>query len=756
MLRSEILLCITLMVLTLLVFGYYAFDDSIPIGDARSHIFKISMYSDYLSGNGTEWNLYWYSGIPFDDFYPPMYYLIGALINKLIDNPIISYKITFSFSMVILGLSLYIMSRRLLKLSSELSFISAMAFLTFPSILKMYYYQTAPNFLALGFSILAITLYKIISDSFSIKIALLASLLTGLTLLTHPFPFLMILIALAWIIIEEIFAKRSKSIILLIIILAEGLLLTIPYLLPLLSVVKWASPIYTRTYSAIGKFAKGLMALMFTYTFTCLMITFLNKRKLSQYVASNTFFLAANAITFLSLGIGLVRTLPLGEFLHESRFSALSAPAFIIPLVIVVAKYPFLKKLLVLLPISFLLTANIIAYPEINLVKMHTRYTNYLTNDYKEIANNIDTNYRVLIPPHSGKLTEGDSYVTLAKNLNIRSVNGPYNQGDPKFFDYTVLVEWQEKWLRIPYIRENLMQWGCAKYIFVRNNSSFEINSKDFRLVISNSYGKLWELKHEVKCVIKVSPLLLDLSIFDERIVSYVVSYFMPEGYKFILVSKNLSKEVPVNAFKGVIVDSSKNAEHYFQNYPKVFVIQLIDNDTSKSSCIALNSRFLKCYLPYYDILRYVYTGPIEDVAEWGKNDVSKPPLSTQIREILSNISKAITKYLNFTYIPIRYYRIRPEEFKLENEFFNGTFILIKESYFPYWVSLNKEIKILRTTTGFLLIYISKPVPKEIVITYEKPSLLRYLPIVSSVLFVLFSLILVWRYGNYRREIFYR
>ena len=76
--KSEILLCSVLSILTVLIFGYYSLDNSIPGGDARSHIFKISMYSDYLSGNGTDWNYYWYSGTPFDDFYPPTYYLLGG------------------------------------------------------------------------------------------------------------------------------------------------------------------------------------------------------------------------------------------------------------------------------------------------------------------------------------------------------------------------------------------------------------------------------------------------------------------------------------------------------------------------------------------------------------------------------------------------------------------------------------------------------------------------------------------------------
>ena len=736
--KSEILLCSILSILTALMFGYYSLDNSIPVEDARSHIFKISMYSDYLNGNGTDWNQYWYSGMPFDDFYPPTYYLLGALINKLIANPIISYKITFSISMIIVGLSIYIMCRQLLSLSPKLSFISAMAFLTFPSVLKMYYYQTAPNFLSLGFSILAITLYKIISNSFSIKTAFLASVLTGLTLLTHPFPFLMILIALTWIIIEEIFVKKFEFIISLILILLGGLILAVPYFLPALLMIKWASPIYTHTYETIGRFAKGLVILMFTYTLICLLITLINKRELSERVISNVLFLVANAMASLLLGIGFAKMLPLGRFIHECRFTALSAPAFVIPLTILMTRYPLTKKLLTLLPISFLLSANVIAYPEINLVKMHTRYLNHLTSDYREIVRHIDPNYRLLIPPRSGRLTDGDSYVTLAKELKIRSVNGPYSQGDPKFFDYTVLIEWQEKWLKIPYIRENLMQWGAVKYIFIRGPR--KINFSDLELIVRNSYGSLWAYNKEVAGVVNVSPILLDLSSLNERVVSYIFSYFIPKGYKFVLVDKNFSDKSFVADFKGVIVDSYQRAEYYLRTYPQLYVIQIIEGkpDLAKP-CSLHGDRLMTCYIPFKEIENYLYLGPEEEVSNWLRNDLEKPPLTEDIRKILSQVSINLLELLNPVYKPLKYERTNSQKFKIISEYNLTPFILVKESYYPYWKISDDKGRITRTTTGFILIYSRKASLLEL--SYEKPiSIYTLLTLTSLVFITLFFL----------------
>jgi len=692
------------------------------------------MYSDYLSGNGTDWNQYWYSGIPFDDFYPPIYYLLGGLINKLIANPIISYKITFSISMIIVGLSIYIMCRQLLSLSPQLSFISAIAFLTFPSVLKMYYQQTAPNFLSLGFSILAITLYKIISNSFSIKTAFPASFLTGLTLLTHPFPFLMILIALTWIIVKEIFVKEFKSVVPLILTLFGGLILAIPWLLPALLMIKWASPIYTHTYEAIGQFAKGLVILMFTYTLICLLITLINKRKLCEHIISNVLFLTANALTFLLLGIGFAKMLPLGRFLHECRFTALSAPAFVIPLTIFITRYPLTKKLLMLLPISFLLTVNVIAYQEINLVKMHTRCLNHLTSDYREIVDHIDQNYRILIPPRLGGLTDGDSYVTLAKELKIRTVNGPYNQGDPKFFDYTVLIEWQEKWLKIPYIRENLMQWGAAKYIFIRGSGKLDFT--DLELIVKNSYGSLWKYNKEVAEVINVSPVLLDISSLNERVVSYTFSYFMPEGYKFVLVNKNFADKSLFANFKGVIVDSHQRAEYYLRTYSQLHVIQIIDGKTELAEpCSPHNDRLITCYIPFKEIENYLYLGPEEEVSNWARNDLEKPPLTEDIRKILSQVSANLLESLNPVYKPLKYERINPQELKIISEYNLTPFILVKESYYPYWRIPDDEGKIMRTSTGFILIYSKNTHLLEI--DYEKPEFFRILPILTLTIFTI-------------------
>jgi len=391
-------------------------------------------------------------------------------------------------------------------------------------------------------------------------------------------------------------------------------------------------------------------------------------------------------------------------------------------------RYPLPKKLLMLLPISFLLTTNLIAYPEINLAKIHTRYLNYLTSDYKEIVDHIDPNYRILIPLRLGGLTDGDSYVTLAKELKIRSVNGPYNQGDPKFFDYTVLIEWQEKWLKIPYIRENLMQWGAAKYIFIRDPG--KLNFNDLELIVKNSYGSLWRYSKEVAEVVNVSPILLDISSLNERVVSYTFSYFMPEGYKFILVNKNFADKSLFANFKGVIVDSHQRAEYYLRTYSQLYVIQIIDGKTELAEpCSSHNDRLITCYIPFKEIENYLYLGPEEEVSNWVKNDLEKPPLTEEIRRILSQVSRDLLELLNPVYKPLEYERVNSQKFFIISGHGSTPFILVKESYYPYWKVSDNNGKIMRTTTGFILIHSKKVSLLEL--SYEKPASFHVLSILT-------------------------
>ena len=75
----------------------------------------------------------------------------------------------------------------------------------------------------------------------------------------------------------------------------------------------------------------------------------------------------------------------------------------------------------------------------------------------------------------------------------------------------------------------------------------------------------------QVTEIVNVSPILLDLSYLNERTTSYTFSYFMPNGYKFILVDKNYPKKAPLTDFEAVIVDD-------YQKKPNIIYIPTLNS----------------------------------------------------------------------------------------------------------------------------------------------------------------------------------
>ncbi|MDV3103956.1 6-pyruvoyl-tetrahydropterin synthase-related protein [Thermococcus waiotapuensis] len=88
-------------------------------GDSYGHLFKIwKLMKDY-----SPWIEDWYGGYPFLRFYPPLSYLIGALLGKITSSAIAGYKLTVLLAILVGALS----TRILLK---ELDFPDASSYLS--------------------------------------------------------------------------------------------------------------------------------------------------------------------------------------------------------------------------------------------------------------------------------------------------------------------------------------------------------------------------------------------------------------------------------------------------------------------------------------------------------------------------------------------------------------------------------------------------------------------------------------------------
>ncbi len=98
--------------------GRHLLDTTVPgEGDVRSHILKIELLQSYLSHfSWPQWNPYWYQGIPEDQFYPPGFYFLGAVLSFIVKNGVIAYKIMLFLAMALNGLAIYYFSRRFLEI----------------------------------------------------------------------------------------------------------------------------------------------------------------------------------------------------------------------------------------------------------------------------------------------------------------------------------------------------------------------------------------------------------------------------------------------------------------------------------------------------------------------------------------------------------------------------------------------------------------------------------------------------------------
>ena len=114
------------LVIALLIYGPHLFNLTVPIEeDVRAHIFKIDILHSALStGSWPQWISYWYHGFPAFQYYPPGFYLLGAIFTFVFKHAVISYKFLLFLTLMSNGLVTYYFSRRFLKFDFILPYYS--------------------------------------------------------------------------------------------------------------------------------------------------------------------------------------------------------------------------------------------------------------------------------------------------------------------------------------------------------------------------------------------------------------------------------------------------------------------------------------------------------------------------------------------------------------------------------------------------------------------------------------------------------
>ncbi len=811
--------------------GHHLLDNTIPTdGDVRSHVFKIELLQSYLTHfSWPQWNPYWYHGIPEDQFYPPGFYFLGALL-AFVTNGVIAYKILLFLTMALNGLAIYYFSKRFLKFGSHLAIWCLVAFQTATPLLVNFLYGEGPNMLGWSITVAFLTLYLsqlMENNTRGLVKIFFPGLILGVAILIHPFP--VIFAVMAVIIFHAVWLVHKRDwhtfwhdqIPYAVAIFLIGGLIGIYYWLPALLTLHYSSPIYSFTQFMWPGGNIYLLAIIFL----ALAVTAATRTKIRGDVNFDTVIICFCLAS--ALGYGATRFLPFGfgSLVQEFRFAAIIVPFFGILLIVHPLKYKLLKLKLeplaaalvtatfltvfifgldkrdafasgfkaitnpglgslyqlvskqfspgfplfavTLFPyfavITFLAFSLNSRAPIIKKSKpvyvisvgvcllLLTSFIPYINTEKQvglgRLTNTIDyyeqpayaqimgaaSGGRMIVPPGKGALISGDSPVTFGWKWGVQTVNGPYNQGDPKFFQITVHLEWEERWLNYVAPRENLMQESAAKYIFIRDNYALPSNLTGVSTMVSNSYGKLLSLDENVAFANRVTPVLIDVA--KPREVTEFFNILLPSGYKWVLVDVHDVPDDLISKFSYVMLDDSSR----ISAYPGKTVF-LLNNSISPS--VLEDRGVIRLDLPYLTYTnRIFYHGDEANGYMWtGWDAWPGARITSDIQDGVDAVSKLLSPYLaKLTYSGAGY---RAADTRIEISTSPG-FTLVKDSYFPYWQS--PQGPIISTSQGFMLIHSDSD---SIVLTYRRPlyyilaaaiSVLVLLAVVTLLLVVAFS-----------------
>jgi hypothetical protein len=780
--------------ISLVIFGSHLFDSSVPgTEDVRAHVFKI----DYLSaniaqGNWPIWNQYWYAGIPFDPFYPPGFYTLGALLSFVVQSPVVSYKLILFFTLAFNGIAIFYFSRKLLKASFRSALRCLIAYEACTPLLINYIYGTGPNLLGWNLSAWFLIVYiGKVQEGRTRKIVdvLAPGLLFGMTMLIHPFPAMFALLAvLTYQIVRKVHDWKvplGQDISYFIKVGFLSSLIGSYYWLPAALNFRYTSPIYTFTKDA---WPGGVPYLLIFILVALVVSIFL--RKISPQPVNHQFVIACLGLSAF-LGFGGTQFVPFGlsSLLHEFRFATIMAPCFAIlalcPLLettkISISVRSFLKPAIyamclimfgcflsylvllsktslfelamfaatVFIPVYLLLLLAMGGQQKKNddnnstinpkfisgiLVILFTtviplsstwsrshierlfEYVNYYEEpDYLNIIDKIEAG-RLIVPISLGAMLEGDSIVTFGWRWGVETMNGPFNQGDPKFFDYTVHLEWEERWLEHHIPRQNLMMEGGAKYVFTRAQASLS-NPGGLNIVEANDYGSLNELELDVSYAARVTPVLLDVRF--PQAVTELFNILLPNGYKMVFVDSNKLDNSLKGLFDTVLIDDPAKAAEYQGKS----ILLLIDSSTAIS--VEQVGDAVQITAPVTSLTdRVFYHGDKGNVHDWVAFDKELPSQTfEETLSVVAQLGDAMTSVMK----NIEYEKADSTQLNDKIEITTKAgFTLIKSSYFPFWGGSGCEI--MATTQGFTLVHSDKEI---IVLTYKQPAYYKICAIVT-------------------------
>jgi hypothetical protein len=341
-----------------------------------------------------------------------------------------------------------------------------------------------------------------------------------------------------------------------------------------------------------------------------------------------------------------------------------------------------------------------------NMKRLFSYVDNYRQPAYGQLMQSVKNN-RLIVPPGSGYLTEGDSPVTFGWRWGVETINGPYNQGDPKFFKYTVYLEWENRWLEYETTRENLMQEGAAGYLFVRNSRPAPEDLAGMTSTARNSYGALFQLDQNVARAAAVTPVLLDVQ-YPEKVTQFF-NVLLPHGYRLVFVDVHQVESFMIDKFSYVMVDDLSRLPEY--KGKKVLVLV----DKQDSPALVQDQGYIQINVPYTSFSDLLFFhGSNGDARGWSnfQRSVSQDMMSNTLA-----VMQTIGAQISPVFQDMSYHAVNYESSQNRVDVITKPgFTLIKDSYFPYWSIKHGEI--IPTTQGFILVNSDST---QITLNYKQP-----------------------------------
>lgn len=663
--------------------------------DQRAHIAKIELVRQSFINKSSwpNWSNSFYLGYPPFGHYPPLFYSLGGLVAA-VTSAAASYKVLTLFNYILSVLCFSFFVRRFTNLPKVWASWAGLFFALSSPILLSHLYGNEPNLLGWNITLLTFGLYCWPKKNYDIW---LAAGLFALMIITHPYP--VVFFGLSIITWSIFISYRNKNwrvqLWRLVKLFIPGILLTIWWWLPALLTIDYlsslADPLDWRQYN-------------FVYIIIVLIGTlfFLLKKNIK---ITQPPIIIIGLVWSIVLAFGGRNLIPfVGHFLHNSRFANLGIISFGLPVIfntlyhyrqrIVGYKLVWFTTIAIGVMLVFI-TADSFRYGEFRLWLDKPVINLEQSQEFNELMN-VLRDKRVIITPRLGGLSVSDSIVTYAPLYNWQSITGPYNQGDPKFFNYTVRLEWEERWAFNNQTLLNLMGSGAADFMFIRY---LDFNIGDYDEFFRNKYGKLINNPQPNPRIALTTPALLVVPDDDVQLVTDTINLFLPQGYQLPMVSAQTVAKDEYKLFP-IVVGTSYNIVSEYPNAKAYLIIaqsdEFIKNENPLVYNLPLNPSSFKKY--FYQGSKYEYLKTVDtDIELYKRNSVD---------ELLSLTKPAEEVWQKFkdSNLVVGEVQAKSSDMRIQISSLPKSFVIIRESWFPRWQVSGG--KMWRTTQGFMLGYV--------------------------------------------------